>query len=329
MPDELDENEVRPAKPARSRSEEKHLERLAKLPPLEGVRAFEAAARHKSFVGAADELNVTAATVSLRVKALEEHLQRKLFERRARGIELNAVGRDYIGDVQRVLEALSDASERRRRRGTHKQLKLVAVEAFAEKWLTPRLADFAKQHPEIAIEFETDHREVSTERRDFDVWIAFTEDEDAGPEGDTLFDEALLPVCSAGFLSRHGRPETAAQLRELPLLYDLHWRRYWSHWFQKHGVQTPNLSKAHGFRLYSMMIQAAVDGMGVALGHALIIQRELEQGTLVPIFKGSIKAPARYVLVTAPGAESKEEVQTFRKWIEKEADRERDARAHC
>ena len=146
------------------------------LPPLESVRAFEVAARHESFLQAAKELRVTAATVSHRVQALERYIGARLFSRYARGVRLNPRGRAYAEDIQRIFAELSDVTERRRAHTESHRLKLVAVEVVAEKWLMPRLADFKSAHADISIEFETDHREVDPDRRDFDVWIAFTDE---------------------------------------------------------------------------------------------------------------------------------------------------------
>ena len=205
--------------------------------------------------------------------------------------------------------------ERHRDRTEAQRLKLVAVEVVAEKWLMPRLADFQAAHPDIAIEFETDHREVDPDRRDFDVWVAFTNEVTETLHAETLFEETLLPVCSPAFLEARGRPREPADLHGWPLLYDLHWTTYWSHWFAHHGAGAADLSQASGFRLYSMMVQAAVKGMGVALGHSLMITRELEQGTLVTLFDARVTAPARYLLVTAPASLGKPQVRAFRHWI--------------
>lgn len=294
-----------------------------RLPPLDAVRTFEAAARHESFTRAAAELGITAPTVSLRVKALEEYMGYALFSRRAQGVLLNARGREYLTVVQEILAGLSDATERRREQESETRLRLVAVEVFAEKWLMPRLAEFRNAHPEIAIVFETDHREVNPSRRDFDVWIAFASETGPDLTAETLFDEMLLPVCSPQLVRERGPIETAADLLEWPLLYDLHWKDYWAHWFTHHGVKAPDLSQAYGFRLYSMMVQAAVDGMGVALGHSLMIARELEEGSLISLVKAPVTAPARYILVTAPTATRKPQVRTFREWVRVQAANER------
>lgn len=289
------------------------------LPPLESVRAFEAAARHESFVKAAQELRVTPATVSHRVQALERHIGARLVSRHARGVRLNTRGREYAEEIRRIFAEITAATERHRDRAEAKRLKLIAVEVVAEKWLMPRLANFKVAHPDISIEFETDHREVDPKRRDFDVWIAFTDRVNDTLHVETLFEETLLPVCSPAFLKARGRPREPGDLRGWPLLYDLHWTTYWSHWFAHQGAEEPDLSQASGFRLYSMMVQAAVEGMGVALGHSLMIARELEQGTLVSLFDSRVTAPARYLLVTAPASIGKPQVRAFRDWVLHEA----------
>ena len=284
------------------------------LPPLEALCFFEAAARLRGFAAAARELGVTPGAVSHRIKGLEEHLGARLFERGPQQGRLNRLGRAYLTDVQRVLVQLRNVTERRRK-GGGAVLKLVAVEAVAEKWLMPRLIGFQTAHPDIAIEFETDHREVDSSGRDFDVWIAFTKEVGGKFHAETLFEETLMPVCSPALVAERGRPGNASELLGWPLLYDLHWTSYWDHWFAHRGLRPPDLSRALGFRLYSMMVQAAVDGMGVALGHSLIIEQELEQGLLVTLCDTPVPAPDRYVLVTAPASSDKPEVRAFKQWI--------------
>ena len=262
---------------------------------------------------------MTAATVSNRVRALERYIGARLFSRYAHGVRLNSRGRAYAEEIQRIFAEISTATERYRDRAEAKRLSLVAVEVVAEKWLMPRLADFKAAHPDISIEFETDHREVDPNRRDFDVWIAFTDRVPETLHAETLFEETLLPVCSPAFLEARGRPREPGDLHGWPLLYDLHWTTYWSHWFAHHRAGTADLSQASGFRLYSMMVQAAVEGMGVALGHSLMIARELEQGTLVSLFDSRVTAPARYLLVTGPASRGKPQVRAFRDWVLRQA----------
>ncbi len=272
------------------------------LPPLEALRFFEVAARHESFSAAAKELGVTAAAISYRIKTLEGHIGAKLFRRYAHGVGLNARGRAYVKDIEGIFAELRRATERRRGRPETQRLKLVAIEVVAEKWLMPLLADFRATHPGIAIEFEVDHGPVDPARRDFDIWIASTEEAPHSLHSEKLFEETLFPVCSPGLLAARGRPREPGDLHGWPLVYDLHWTTDWSRWFSHHGAAPADLSAASGFRLYTMVVQAAVGGLGVALGHSVMIARELEQGALVTLFDSPVAAPAPYLLVTAPGS---------------------------
>ena len=202
------------------------------LPPLDSLRFFEAAARLQGFARAAKELAVTPSAVAHRVGALEKHLDVPLFDRRPRGVRLNRRGRAYLKEVQRILAEVHGVSERQRR--WPRRVRIVSVEAVAEKWLVPRLAAFKAEHPVVAIELETNHRGVDPDGRDFDAWLAYT-GETAAPRPvtrredtlleETLFEEDLLPVCSPALLAAHGRPDKPADLGGWPLLYDLGWGR--------------------------------------------------------------------------------------------------------
>ena len=288
---------------------------VSDLPPLEALRFFEAAARHGSFSAAAREVDVTPATVSYHVNSLERHIGTQLFTRFARGVSLNAEGQVYLNDIRRVFAELRHATARQRLRRQGCLLKLVSLEVVAEKWLMPKLADFKRSHPDIAIEFDVDHGDVDPRRRDFDIWIACPDQVPDTLQSETLLEETLFPVCSPQLIEMRGRPREPSDLHHWPLVYDLHWTMDWSHWFAHHGVDEADLSGASGFRLYTMVVQAAVDGIGVALGHSLMIARELEQGTLVTLLDSPVAAPGPYLLVTATGSRTKPEVVAFKQWI--------------
>ena len=292
------------------------------LPPLEGLRFFEAAARHESFKDAAAELGVTPAAVGYRIRALEQHLDVELFDRHQRGVNLNRHGRAYLEDVKRILAEVTAVSERHRRRP--RRVRVVSVEAVAERWLTPRLASLEAAHPGITIELETDHRGVDPGRRDFDAWIAYT-GETAAPRptssrGDTLLEETLyqeqlLPVCSPKLLVERGRPESPAELHEWPLLYDLGWDSDWAYWATQQNQAAPDLTRASGFRLYSILIDAAAQGVGAAIGRTALIARKLQHGTLVPVLHHQEDAPERCCLITTQASRQRPEVHAFRHWL--------------
>ena len=296
------------------------------LPPLDSLRFFEAAARHQSFVLAGKELGVTAAAVGHRIRTLEKHLDAELFERRRRSVHLNRRGRAYLKEVQRILAEVHGVSEQQR--STPRRVRIVSVEAVAEKWLLPRLASFKAAHPGIAIEIETNHRSVDPALRDFDAWLAYS-GETSAPRPltrreetlleETLYEEALLPVCSPALLAARGRPRSPAALRDWPLLYDLGWDADWSYWFARQGHPTPDLSRASGFRLYSMLVQAAASGLGAAIGRPMLIAHELERRILVPLFDRQEGAPERCCLITTAASRQRPELRAFRNWILREA----------
>lgn len=290
-------------------------------PPLEAMRVFEVAGRHQSFAKAARELGVTSGAVAHRVRKLERYLGAELFERQSHGLVMSARGQALLTEVQQTLSALDKTAERFRAGTKAAALKLVAVESFAEMWLMPRLAAFRSAHPEIVIEFETslsDHHEVDPARREFDVWIAFVGGVPRTVQSEVLFEETLVPVCSPAFVASRGQPAQPADLHEWPLLYDLAWHDYWARWFASRDAGAPDMSRASGYRLYSMMIQAAVDGMGVALGHSLLIAPHLERGALMELFGPPVAAPARYFLAIAPGSRDKAEARAFCDWLRAE-----------
>ena len=287
-------------------------------PPLEVFRFFEVAGRHQSFARAAREIGVTPGAVAHRVRTLEHYLGEPLFVRQSHGLALSARGQAFLVEVQHSLCTLDKTSERFRAGANAGVLKLVAVEAFAEMWLMPRLAAFRCAHPEIVIEFETDHYEVDPARRAFDVWIAFVAGVPRTVQSEVLFEETLVPVCSPAFLASRERPVHPADLHGWPLLYDLAWEGYWAHWLACREAGAPDMSRASGYRLYSMTVQAALEGMGVALGHSLLIAPYLERGTLVGLFEPPVVAPARYFLAIAPGSGEKPEARAFLDWLRAE-----------
>ena len=299
---------------------------MPNLPPLENLRFFEAAARHESFARAAAELGITPAAVAHRVRGLEEYLDAPLFDRGKRSVRLNRRGQDYLREVQRILAEVHGVSERHRRRP--RPVRIVSVEAVAEKWLVPRLPSFSAAHRGIAIELETNHRGVDPEHRDFDVWLAYTGSTSAPRpmtrrantvQEETLYEEQLFPVCSPALLAARGSPEGPADLHRWPLLYDLGWDADWSYWFAPQGCSAPDLSRASGFRLYSMLVQAAVAGLGAVIGRPMLIARELERGELVPVLDRKAGVPERCCLITTGASRKRAEVQAFRRWVLREA----------
>ena len=231
-------------------------------PGLVSRRFFDAAARHQNFARAAEELRVTAAAVAYRVKTLEDHLGYALFERHPRGVRLSLRGKACLGEAQRLLADFRELIQRHRSLPQVRCLSILAVESVAERWLMPKLAGFRASWPDVAIKLETNQLDVDPNRHDFDVWIAYA-GEDEAPSTDTtrretLFEETMFPVCSPAFLESRRRPLSAVELHSWPLLYHLGWPADWLRWFASQGDPPPDLSRASGFSLYSMLLRAAV-----------------------------------------------------------------------
>ena len=292
------------------------------LPPLECLRYFETAARHESFVRAARELGVTPAAVSYRVNALEEHLGLTLFVRRRRSVSLNDRGRACLRDVQRVLAEIGVISERYGSEMPSRRLSIAAVEPIAERWLMPRLAGFAALEPDIVIEIDTDIEAADPDGVDVDLWITYAGEAGAPPapeaQHETLFEETLLPTCSPKLIAKHSRPSRAADLHGWPLLCHMGRLTDWQSWFHFQGTMVPDLTRASGFSLFSMVVQAAVEGMGVAIGSPSTMERELRQGTLVALFDDDTGPRMNCCLVSTNASRSRSEVRAFRNWILKE-----------
>ena len=294
-----------------------------KLPPLECLRYFEIAARHESFVRAARELGVTPAAVSYRVNVLEEHLGQALFVRKRRSVSLNPRGRACLRDVQRVLAEIGLINEHYGSDRPSRQLSIAAVEPIAERWLMPRLAGFAALQPDIAIEIDTDIAATDPNGVDVDLWITYAGEAGAPPapeaQHETLFEETLWPACSPTLIAKHSRPARAADLHGWPLLCHLSRRTDWQNWFSVHHTMVPDLTHASGFSLFSMVVQAAVEGMGVAIGSPSTMERELRQGSLVALFDDVIGPRMTCCLVSTAASRSRTEVRAFRDWILRES----------
>ncbi len=293
------------------------------FPPLDCLPIFEAAARHDSFVGAAEELGVTPAAVGYRVRLLERSLRAPLFTRLPQGgVCLNPRGRAYLDDVQRLLADLRTATDRSREPAPRRRLRIVSLEGHAESWLLPRLPAFTAAHPDIALRLDTQYGAVDPDAGAFDLWLTCVATQPPQLHRlpntrvrDIVFEEALIPVCSPALLQARGRPATPAALLDWPLLSHLGWEADWPYWFACQGVAAPDLSQATGFRTYGMLVQAAAQGLGVGVGTTGVLAEDLARGRLVPLFGADAAIGFRYCLFIAKHARTRPEVRDFRAWL--------------
>lgn len=295
----------------------------SQLPPLTALRAFDAAARHMSFAKAADELNVTPAALSFQIKSLEEHLGAPLFKRLNRAVELTDAGRALAPDAKAAFETLTNGWRAARRTQDHQSLTVTAGPAFTAKWLAPRLFDFAQEHPEIELRFSASLRLVDFARDDVDVAIRFGLGSDPGLYSLPLAEEWVTPVMLPEMVARHG---TLEGLREAVLIVDesigfLEPPTDWQAWFRAMGTNPPDQSSGPRFSQADHAVDAALTGIGVALGRRALVIKDLAEGRLVAPFGKVLATGARFRFLCPEGAETRPQVAAFREWMLREIDK--------
>ena len=294
-----------------------------RLPPLDQVRSFEAAARALSFTKAAAELFVTQSAVSRAVQSLEGQLGVKLFHRRHRALLLTEAGQALYRTSAEVLEKLRDAVGRIRLGSDSGTLTVTTSVGFASMWLVPRLPVFRERHPEIAVRIAAANEFSDLEREGIDVAVRYCVPKRAPKGAVRLFGEELFPVCSPKLLRRGGL-KTPEDLRHQVLLHfgePVLWL-HWSAWFEAMRLKPPLPEKGLSFSHYDQMIQAAVSGQGVALGRTPLVKQLLKQGALVTPFDRRTATSRAYYVITAAGAAERAAVRNFIAWLEEVAARE-------
>jgi LysR family transcriptional regulator, glycine cleavage system transcriptional activator len=303
-----------------------------RLPPLKALPDFEAAARHLSFTKAADELHVTHGAVSRQVKSLEEHLGVRLFRRLNRTLLLTDEGQAYVAVVRELLERLAEATDRIKRRDERGGLTVSTMGSFAIKWLVPRLGRFRVAHPEIDVRLQANDALVDFTRDDVDIAIRYGRGQYPGLKAERLMTEDFVPVCSPALLKGpHSlrAPEdlrhVARDLNRFPLLHEEGTQIDWRMWLMAAGVEGVDPTRGPIYSHSSMVVQAAINGEGVALGRTALIADDLAAGRLVKPFDLALATEWAYYLVYPPRALARRKVAAFRDWLLAEAARDRGA----
>jgi len=287
-----------------------------RLPPLIAVRYFEAAARHLSFTKAAQELHVTHSAVSHQIKALEEWLGVPLFRRLNRSLVLTEGGQAYARPVREALEKLGEASRALRSREQSGTLTVSVMPSFAAKFLVPRLGSFRHAHPDIDVRISASERLVDFAREDVDVAVRSGRGNWPGLRVDRLIRENLFPVCSPKLLSGPVPLKVPADLLQHTLMHDSDWpESMWPRWLAVAGVKVEQLKSSLSFNYSNLMIQAAIDGLGVALSQEALVRDDLASGRLVKPFDIDMPSDYAYYVVTPEAAAERPKVKAFREWL--------------
>lgn len=291
---------------------------MRRLPPLNALRAFEAAARHLSFTRAAAELNVTQGAVSRHVKGLEDVLGVRLFERRQRGLELTREGAEFLPRLTDAFDRIAEAAAALGR--DQRDLRIKVLPTFAVRWLIPRLARFQDQHPDIAVRLTTSWHEVDFVREDFDAGIVHSSYlRDDYERRERLTSERLVPVCSPLLPTPASPLDVPADLARHTLLHGSPRRVEWRLWLQRNRVRGVDPDSGLIFDIDDAAWRAAASGIGVALADLPWVQEDLAAGRLVRLFDRPPMEAGAYYLVYPARAAERPKLLAFRSWLLDEA----------
>ncbi len=290
-----------------------------KIPSLQALACFDAAARHESYTRAAQELALTQSAVSRQVTGLENYLGQALFRRTRHGVALTECGAAYARQIAPRLQALErDTLEAMSGQGASQTLTLAAVPTFASRWLIPRLPQLALVHPELVVHIEVRTRPFLFAESDFDAALYAGTGQQmrnwAGTRAHLLLHEQLITVCAPALL-QGARMCTPAELADLPLLQQSTRRQAWRQWFQSASIAAPLALAGPRYELFSMTVAAAVFGMGVALVPRLLIEQELAAGQLVQACDHVLAPERAYYLVTPEHDAGKPALADFLAWL--------------
>ncbi|WP_350938156.1 LysR family transcriptional regulator [Thioclava kandeliae] len=283
------------------------------LPSLKTLTAFDAVLRHRSVTHAAEELNLTQSSVSRLVFSLEEQLGKELFTRERRRLIPNAVALAYHKDVARVLDILERASMAVVANPHGGTLSLAVLPTFATRWLGPRLGEFLAAHPGISVNLSTRIGRVDFAGEAFDAAIYFGSPEGAGTRCLKLLDERMTACVSPEFAARHPLVR-AEDLGRLPLLKLESRPHAWADWFMAQGA-APQEGEGMLMDQFSMMIQAAISGLGVALLPDYLARAEIESGRLEAVLKPAVPVRGAYWLTWPESRNETPPLTAFRAWL--------------
>jgi LysR family transcriptional regulator, glycine cleavage system transcriptional activator len=290
-----------------------------RLPPLSSLRLFEAAGRHQSFKLAAVELNLTASAVSHGVVGLEKFLGVELFVRQPRRLALTPAGAEYLTYVSEALSLIAIATGRLPGRRANRTIAVSCAPTLAARWLVPRLHHFGKQWRDVGVRIDTSQRQVGFPVDGFDFAIRMSRTPVAGSAWTRLFGEHLVPVCSPAYRQILFDDNGAFDLSRATLIHVTSASEDWQAWLDRRGIEDIDASGGLRFDMIHLAFDAAVLGLGVALGRRPLVDRELEAGILVEVSTDTLVAETAYWLVSSDSADSRPDLASFKHWLLQEA----------
>ncbi|WP_367598559.1 LysR family transcriptional regulator [Pseudomonas fulva] len=285
-----------------------------KIPSTTALVCFEAAARHESFTKAAQELSLTQGAVCRQIGSLEGFLNVELFRRSHRGVKLTEAGLSYSRQVAAQLDAVErDTLSVMRQQGAS-VIELAVVPTFGTQWLLPRLMDFQQRQPDVMVNLTNRTRPFLFADTSFDAAIYFGDGDWSGTRSHRLMGENPVPVCSPALLGDRQTLQ-AHDIAQLPLLQQSTRPYAWRQWFSSVGISVATDMTGPRLELFSMLAQAAMHGMGVALIPPFLIQRELGEGRLVVANRHVLRSDRAYYLMIPERRIESTTLDAFREWL--------------
>ncbi len=293
----------------------------SRLPPLDPLIAFEAAARLLSFTRAAEELHLSQAAVSQQIRGLEESLGVRLFTRSHRAVQLTNEGREYQHTVAAMLKQLAGATLDIQQVGAAQQLVIGCDQSFATQWLVPRLDALRAELPDVVLRIIASDDDAECLARDVELSILHGDGNWPGFSAERLFDEEVFPVCSPAFAPAAAGDDWVGWLLGAPLidLADSHWNwMNWRLWFGGHGIDGPLASRNLQISSYPLVIDAACAGHGVALGWRYLVDDLVAAGRLVRPVAQSLRTEFGYYLISRDDPDDAPAAARLRDWLRRQ-----------
>lgn len=289
---------------------------MRRLPPLNALRAFEAAARRGSFQLAAEELHVTPSAVSHQVRALEEHFGLRLFHRQGRRVALARQAADFLRSSTQALDQIAAASQRLMRRPGGNLLNIAVAPTFATGWLLPNLVEFQMAHPELELRMSTSTEPVSFVGTDLDLAISYSAGGFA-PELQALWltGEHCVPVCSPEYVRENGPISAPADVARCTLLHALTRTGQWRNWMRVAGVEGVDPLLGPKFQSTPLALEAAQAGLGLAIANLEFVEEHIRRGQLVAPFEVEVPSTSGYYLVYPQERADEPGITAFRAWL--------------
>jgi len=295
-----------------------------RLPPLNALRAFEAAARHCSFKAAADEICVSNSAISHQIKNLEQYLGVELFTRAARGVELSRAGRGYYLTIRAAFERISEGTDLILSLKVPGILTVQVYSTFTIRWLIPRLPAFQALYPSVIVRLLTSQKDVDFENEDVDLCVMIGTPAHTDVHYDYLFSCRVFPVCSPNLLRGAIKLKEPQDLSRFDIIQVYPSEQDWWVWLEENQVHDVDPNSGLRFDSYDLAWYSAAQGMGVALGMEPFVNRELENGTLIEPFPGHrVYTHGDWYLACRSEKRDSPEISIFRDWLLHEVHRDR------